>query len=168
MLRVRRSLKIIRLLYANLSFCLYLCGKRFVMSKIISSVYVILCWQLLLACSSNAENHRVESGRETFLYIARPRHQFGIVSKQNQKTVCHSFVLENKSKYPIVIGDIDVSCGCMSAKIQSKTILPRSKQELIVCIDLSNQFGHFNKSVFINSSAKNAVIPVRMIGDIIQ
>ena len=129
---------------------------------------VLICIALIISCSKEPKQGKKKLSNNSSLIIKNPKYKFGTISKSKQAVVCHTFKLENKGKKPIVIGDVDPSCGCLTAKLSSNTILPNSSQDIKVCINIKGQLGHFNKSVFINSSAENSITSVRMIGDITE
>ena len=138
------------------------------MKRIIRSIVIVSCL-LVCACNEPGKTPSI-SGKQHFghLHVEKSSQSFGIIHKKDILDVVVKFCLENTGNAPITISKIDVSCGCITAKIASKTILPGERQILSVNLNAKNQNGHINKTVFVNSDADNPILLVRVKGNIIE
>ena len=76
-------------------------------------------------------------------------------------------VIENREAYlEIVNRKYDVSCGCLSVNYSKEPINPGKIRKLAVHIDTKNQYGMFNKVIFINSNAENNLELIRITGEV--
>lgn len=71
---------------------------------------------------------------------------------QNKPTT-HDFTFTNVGKEPIVITNVQTSCGCTSPKWPKEPILP-GKSEVIAVTYNAAHAGSFNKSITVTSNAK--------------
>lgn len=100
--------------------------------------------------------------------IQPQKYNFGSVNKNIHEKVKHDIVLNNIGDKMITIKNVDVSCGCISAKVESNTILPGSSIKLTFEINTSNQLGYFNKVIYVDSDAKNSLELIRVKGEIVE
>ena len=112
-------------------------------------------------CSVKEQSKGKQKGN---LEILNRKYDFGIVSKSNTKQIICPFELTNIGKTPIVIGNIDASCNCLSPEIKNKTILPGKTETILVKISTNKQKGYFNKTIFVNTNVDNKVILLRVYG----
>ena len=81
----------------------------------------------------------------------KTKHEFGQIPR-NGGTVSADFVVSNTGTKDLVIGDITTSCGCTSAELDTKTIIPGSSTTLTVVFDPDfhkEPQGAFTRTVFI-------------------
>lgn len=125
----------------------------------------IFCCMLLtiLSCSKSVKPANTFARQ---LIIDNARQSFGKINKKDIETIKLYFPLRNIGEKPIVINRVDVSCGCITTELSSKTIMPNKSQTLIVTIDAKNKNGVFNKSLFVRSTAINNLEIIRIKGEI--
>jgi len=75
------------------------------------------------------------------------------------KPVKHSFAFSNEGKQPIVISNVQASCGCTTPTWPKEPILPGKSETIEVQYNAANP-GGFNKSITITS---NAASPSKML-----
>ena len=73
------------------------------------------------------------------------------------------FVFTNIGKQPLIIKNIQSSCGCTVPKKPEKPIMPGEKGEIKVSYD-TNRVGGFSKSITIFSNATEANKVIRIKG----
>ncbi|MBA3648213.1 MAG: DUF1573 domain-containing protein [Chitinophagales bacterium] len=78
---------------------------------------------------------------------------FGNIGKGTPVT--HEFTFNNTGKEPIVISNVQASCGCTTPKWPKEPILPGKTSTIQVQYNAAHP-GGFNKSVTITSNAKSA------------
>jgi len=77
-------------------------------------------------------------------------HDFGTID--NQKTIIHTFKLQNRGNQDVLIKRIISTCGCLTNQISRRTIPPGKKASLTVSIDLRNINGKFRKQIFLETN----------------
>lgn len=78
-------------------------------------------------------------------------HDFGKIAKGTPVSYEFSFV--NNGKEPIVISNVQASCGCTTPKWPKEPVLPGKSASINVQYNAANP-GGFNKSITITSNAK--------------
>ena len=98
--------------------------------------------------------------------ILNKKYDFGKISKKEHSYLDVEFELRNTGKIPLIISKVDVSCGCLSVNYSKEPINPGKIRKLVVHIDTKNQYGMFNKVIFINSNAENNLELIRITGEV--
>lgn len=91
------------------------------------------------------------------VFTEEKEYDFGKISRKNG-LVNKEFIIANKGKGDLVIGDIVTSCGCTSAKIDKTVVAPDSNAVLIVNFDPNfheEPQGRFSRSVFVPTNDPN-------------
>lgn len=114
----------------------------------------------------NLDTINCDSIKGAYLLLSMEKYDFGRIKKKKAQNITIEFEMENIGKKPMVIIKSDVSCGCLSVDFPKEPILAGHKAKLRVMIDLKNQGGLFNKSVFIKSNAENDVVLLRILGEV--
>ena len=70
------------------------------------------------------------------------------------KPVTHDFTFTNTGKEPIVITNVQTSCGCTSPKWPKEPILPGKSDVISVTYNAAHA-GSFNNSITVTSNAKS-------------
>jgi len=84
--------------------------------------------------------------------FAEETYDFGKIPKGTP--VNHEFNFTNNGKEPIVISNVQASCGCTTPKWPKEPILPGKTSVINVQYNAANP-GGFNKSITITSNAKS-------------
>ncbi len=79
---------------------------------------------------------------------------FGKVKKG--PIVNHTFEFTNTGNEPLIIKDVNPSCGCTNVDWDKQPILPGKKGKIKVGLRTAEQHGTFMKEVYIQSNAANA------------
>jgi len=66
------------------------------------------------------------------------------------------FIITNKGDQPLKIKDIDLSCGCLSYDLSSRSIAPRSKAIFKVKLASAILHGQFSKEIYMKSNDPSA------------
>lgn len=86
---------------------------------------------------------------------ASATHDFGDIT-QGEK-VEHTFEFTNTGSEPVVITNVEVTCGCTVPKGWTRDpILPGNKSEIVIAFNSSGKYGRQNKVVTVISNASNA------------
>lgn len=119
-----------------------------------------------LRASNSSDNIVAEEIKGAYLELLYNRFDIGTVSRRMNPYVLIELKFVNSGKIPLVILKADVSCGCVSVEYPKEAILPGHTNIFKIKVDLRAQEGLFNKTVFIKSNADNAVVLVRIVGEI--
>lgn len=79
----------------------------------------------------------------------------------------YEFRFTNGMKTPLVVNNVRPSCGCTVADWTKEPVLP-GKSGVIKINYNTNLLGTFNKSITVNSNAKNAIVILRVKGNVIN
>ena len=79
---------------------------------------------------------------------------------QQGDKVEHTFAFENTGTAPLILTNVQTTCGCTVPKWPREPIPPGEKAEIIVKFDSSGKMGKVNKVVKIIS---NAVTPISQV-----
>ncbi|MCB9831337.1 MAG: DUF1573 domain-containing protein [Planctomycetes bacterium] len=64
----------------------------------------------------------------------------------------HRVVIHNDGKAPLTIQFAKVTCGCLSATVETPSIEPGGKGQVLIVLDASRQQGEIRKMVFIGTN----------------
>ncbi len=92
-------------------------------------------------------------------------HDYGTI-EQGSDGGCQ-FVFTNTGKTPLVLSNVRASCGCTVPTWPREPILP-GKEGSIKVVYNTNLVGSFNKSISVNSNAKNNEVILRIKGTVTQ
>ena len=86
---------------------------------------------------------------------ASTTHDFGDITQGDK--VEHTFEFTNTGTEPLVITNVEVTCGCTVPKGWTRDpIMPGSKSEIVIAFNSSGKYGRQNKVVTVISNASNA------------
>lgn len=112
--------------------------------------YLLLVFVLALACQTIAQDK--VSG--PVISWEKKSHDFGDISQGDK--VEHTFYFTNTGNEPLLITNVQVSCGCTTPKGWPRDpIPPGGKGELTISFNSAGKLGKQNKPVTIISNAVN-------------
>jgi len=91
-------------------------------------------------------------------------HDYGTI-EQGSDGSCN-FVFTNEGKTPLVLSNVRASCGCTVPTWPREPILP-GKEASIKVVYNTNSIGGFQKSVTVNSNAKNSEVSLTIKGNVV-
>ncbi len=117
--------------------------------KSLSLFLVLSCVSLLVG----AQDSGTQSGPA--ITWEKPAHDFGDIV-QGEK-VEYTFKFSNTGTQPLVITNVEVTCGCTTPKGWPRDpIMPGSKGDLTVAFNSTGKIGKQNKVVTVTSNATGA------------
>lgn len=90
---------------------------------------------------------------------------FGTIAEEGGD-VMHTFMLENQSGEPMVIYNIQTSCGCTTPKYSRKPISKGESSPIEVTFDPKYRPGVFSKDIYIYNSATKEPVILKIKGDV--
>lgn len=92
-------------------------------------------------------------------------HDFGNI-KEVDGPVSHDFVFVNGGTVPILIRNVESSCGCTSPEWTKQPILPGQKGFVKATFDPKDRPSHFDKTITVYSNAQPAVVELKIKGNV--
>ena len=84
------------------------------------------------------------------------------------KIVNHVFRFINSGESPLLLSNVNGSCGCTVAKSWPKEpIMPGEGGEIIVVFDSSKRTGHQDKTIHVVSNSRPATLELSLVGNVI-
>ena len=90
---------------------------------------------------------------------------FGDITQGDK--VEHVFKFENTGKSPLVISNVEATCGCTVPSWPKEPILPGAKAEIKVSFNSAGKMGKQNSVVRIYSNASEPIEKVSMISNVL-
>ena len=85
-------------------------------------------------------------------------HAFGTVIEGQIAT--HEFTFQNTGTEPLVLKNVQASCGCTTPSWPREPIAPGASSKIVVKYDSNGRPGSFNKSVFIFSNGGDVTLNI--------
>lgn len=92
-------------------------------------------------------------------------HDFGPIKEVNG-AVSYDFEFVNTGNAPILIKNVESSCGCTSPEWTKQPILPGKKGFIKAIFDPKDRPGYFDKTITVYSNARPAVIELKIKGTV--
>lgn len=90
-------------------------------------------------------------------------HNFGNIIYQGNGTF--EFIFKNTGKSPLIISNVQTSCGCTTPEWNKEPILPKKTGKVVVKYD-TQRIGPFVKSIKVFSNAKNSTVELMIRGEV--
>lgn len=81
-------------------------------------------------------------------------HDFGDINQGD--VVSHSFKFKNTGKAPLILTNVQVTCGCTAPKWPKEPIMPGKSAVIEVSFNSAGKVGKQNKVITVTSNASNA------------
>lgn len=82
--------------------------------------------------------------------------------------VSHSFKFTNTGTTPLVITQVQASCGCTTPTKPQKPIRPGESDEITVTFNPAGRIGTFSKTITVSSNAEQANVMLRISGRVLE
>lgn len=92
-------------------------------------------------------------------------HDFGNIKEING-SVSYDFVFTNRGTAPVLIRNVESSCGCTSPEWTKQPVLPGKTGYVRATFDPKDRPGHFDKTITVYSNAKTPVVELKIKGDV--
>jgi hypothetical protein len=76
-----------------------------------------------------------------------------------------SFKFKNEGKAPLVLSNVQASCGCTTPSWTREPVKPGESGEIKVKYD-TNRIGSFSKTITVTSNAENSPIILKIFGEV--
>ena len=126
--------------------------------KVMRRVLSLLSF-LLLAVAVSAQKPVIDFETET--------HDFGEIQEKDGP-VTFIFKYKNSGKTPLVLNNVQASCGCTTPEWTRTPIKPGADGSIKVTFDPANRPGTFNKTITVQSNADKSTKTLRISGKVLQ
>jgi hypothetical protein len=117
---------------------------------------------ILLLCLPFLNQAQTVKSQITFEKL---QHNFGTFKEElGVQTV--SFNFKNDGQVPLIINNVQASCGCTTPEWTREPVAPGAKGMIKVSYDPRNRPGVFNKTIRVSSNAENADVVLTILGDV--
>jgi hypothetical protein len=104
--------------------------------------------------------------KKASISFATDKYDFGKI-QESAGQVSYDFVFTNTGGEPLVISNVQTSCGCTSPNWPKEPVLPGAKNKITVTYNPAGRPGKFTKSITVTSNAEPASNTVFIMGDVI-
>ena len=94
-------------------------------------------------------------------------YDFGDIQEKDGRVSC-VFRYQNTGKTPLVINNVQASCGCTTPNWTRKPVKAGDYGEVKVTYDPANRPGTFNKTITVNSNSEKTTTILRISGRVLQ
>jgi len=101
----------------------------------------------------------------TTVRFAEDTVQLGIVKYGTTRKAVFRFI--NTGASPLIIRDVQPSCGCTSVKWEKQPVKPGESGEISIIFD-PNSLGRFTKNIKVLCNVKENVIHLKLNGSVIE
>lgn len=137
------------------------------MRRKILPILLLLNVFFIFSCSKKDEKKIDSSVIENMTEIKFERTVLDFKSVESGEVVQGSFVFTNEGKYPLVIYEVNTSCGCTVADYPRGEIAPGEKGMISVKYDSEGSAGmRISKEVTVNANTTPAKTKLKIVADV--
>lgn len=135
-----------------------------VTSKLIQNLGFILALgiQITLFAQNKGANMPLSNAEITF---AEKTFDFGDVQQGSQVT--HKFVFQNTGTEPLMVLQVQTTCGCTASDWPKKPIPPGESAEIVVNFNSAKKVGRQNKIITIYTNGKKAEEKLKIVANVL-
>ena len=120
-------------------------------------IVILICLIFFCSCSSHVGSNNA------LIQFAETGHNFGKLTYQKEEAYIFEFT--NPGKTPLVISNVETSCGCTAANWTKKPVKPGSKG--IIKIKYDADFpGTFNKTITVHFNGEDSPVKLHIKGQV--
>jgi hypothetical protein len=128
-----------------------------------SKVILLVIFSLIVSMNSYCQNSNSKQNDTTEIIFNETDHNFGTINYQGDGSF--EFVFKNTGKAPLIIKNVQSSCGCTTPEWTKEPVAPKAKGKIIVRYD-TERIGSFIKSIKVFSNAKNSPVELIIRGEV--
>lgn len=124
---------------------------------------LFFAFSLLLCFAINGKAQDNTASTTDSIKFEKTTHDYGTIQQGADGNT--EFKFTNKGNSPLILSNVHASCGCTVADWPKEPIQP-GKSGVIKVKYNTARIGSFNKSITVNSNAKNATVVLRIKGNV--
>ncbi len=105
------------------------------------------------------------SAQKSVIYFEVKEHDFGKINEADGK-ITYVFDFENKGMSPLVISQVQASCGCTTPTWTKAPVEPGKKGSITVTYNPAGRPGIFNKSITVKNNSADEQVVLFIKGDV--
>ena len=110
-------------------------------------------------------NQAQTANAKSRIAFEKMQHNYGTFKEElGVQTV--SFNFKNEGTVPLIINNVQASCGCTTPEWTRQPVAPGAKGMIKVSYDPKNRPGVFNKTIRVSSNAENTDVVLTILGDV--
>ena len=119
----------------------------------------------MVYCAIAQENSADQTTSGPVMTFEEENYDFGDIFQGDK--VEHTFAFENTGTEPLIITNVQVTCGCTATKWPRDPIAPGQKSELTILFNSAGKMGRQNKVITIVSNATNPMNRVKIVTNVL-
>jgi len=123
---------------------------------------LIICAFVISSFGLHAQAPAQTSTQDSIVF-GKTIHDYGTII-QGSEGDCE-FMFTNKGKSPLVLSNVQASCGCTVPEWPKEPILPGKTSSIKVKYN-TNNVGSFGKTITVNSNAVNQIVILTIKGNV--
>lgn len=131
--------------------------------KLIFAIVVHLCFFLVGVNAQEVQQPANPNAPE--ITFPKVEHDYGTVTKGGNGDC--EFTFKNTGKEPLILSNVRSSCGCTVPSWTREPVLP-GKEGSIKVRYATSRVGMINKSITVESNAKNSPVILKIKGNVIE
>ncbi len=131
--------------------------RKYLLFLMLLSISISSCAQTGKDAKTNANDTIAE------MIFTETDHNFGVIQQKGNGTF--EFVFKNTGKAPLIISNVQSSCGCTIPSWDKEPILPKKTGKIVVKYD-TERIGPFTKSIKVFSNATNSPVELMIRGEV--
>lgn len=118
------------------------------MKNVLIAVLLIIGGNVVMAQPGKLD---LQSTGESKITFEKTAHDFGKITEGTQATVVFKF--KNTGNAPLILTNVEASCGCTVPTWSSQPIPPGASGEIKAVFDSKGRPGNFNKTITVKHNA---------------
>ena len=119
----------------------------------------------MVYCAIAQENSVEQTTSGPVMTFEEEDYDFGDIFQGDK--VEHTFAFENTGTEPLIITNVQVTCGCTATKWPRDPIAPGQKSEITILFNSAGKMGRQNKVITIVSNAANPTNRVKIVTNVL-
>ena len=132
------------------------------MNKLLFTAFALLFSISVMAQQAETESPPQNGPKITF---QKTEYNFGDI--QQGEKVEHVFTFKNSGTEPLILSNVQTTCGCTATDWPRDTIAPGGSGEIKVVFNSAGKMGRQNKVVTVTSNAANSQEKVKLVGNVV-
>lgn len=132
------------------------------MKKLLTLAFLFVLAMPVFAQEAEAEQETANGPRITF---TESLHDFGDIHQGDK--VQYVFKFENTGTEPLVLTNVQTTCGCTASNWPRDPIAPGTSGEITVTFNSTGKMGLQNKNITVRSNATNSVEVVKIVTNVL-
>ncbi len=104
--------------------------------------------------------------KAAIINFEKTEHQFGKI-KEGEKAE-YVFKFKNTGNAPLIVTDVNVTCGCTAAEKPEVPVMPGSEGKIKIVFNSAGKVGSQNRTITVSTNAKNKITYLKMVGEVIN